>query len=362
MTDICSSPLYSNQTICEVMKALDDLSDAAVEAKDLALTSLDALQTDVSDGVAAMQDIDYLPGTAGIDNTFTAPDAVPPMDDFSALGPSSPTFPTAPATGTLAAVDAAPTTPAEYSLPSASTPLIDSTTIDDIYNRESERLTKVGLKAERDAVYRASRLGIGGASAALALGLKEAEEKTNLDISDVARDKAVAEGTWLREDAKTIHGLHVQNWPQKPNLDLESWKAEEGMEIEAFKAEEMAKTQGYETIVKGLAQAYDAEVKWAIGYLEAESNRYKVYLEKRKVDLAEEAERRGWSELQMKTALEEADRATAYAIEKSKFILESMRLTSDSVAKIIGQLVSSIYGAANYSLTGRGSQSVNETV
>jgi len=362
MTDICSSTLYSNQTICAVMQALDDLSESATETKDLALASLDTLQADVADGIAAMQGIDYTPGTDGIDNTFNAPGVVPVMPDFSALGPVAPTFPTAPTVGTLAAVDAAPAVPAAHTVPAATTKLIDDSTFDDIYDREAERITEVGEKRERDAVYRAASMGIGGASAALAIGLKEAEEQTNQDISGVAQDKAIAEGEFLREDVKVLHGLHIQNWPLKPGMDLESYKTEEGLEIEAFKAQEGAAMEGYASVVSGLASAFDAQVKWAVGYLDAESKRYGIYLEQKRVEIAEEAERRGWSELQMKTALEEADKATSHAIQKSQYILETMRQTSNTTAEIIGSLASAIYSAADYNLSGRGSQSVNETV
>ena len=359
---ICGSTLYANQTICAVMEALDALGVEASTTKDAALAALDALNTTVASGITAMQDIDYTAGTSGIPNAFSAPTAVPALPDFSALGPTSPTFPDAPTTGTLAAVDAAPAIPAAYVVPTATDLLIESATFDAIYTREAERLARLGVKAERDAVYRAARLGVGTVSAALSLGLKEAEEGTNLNTADVARDKATAEGTWLREDVKTLHGMHIENWPLKPRIELDSYSSEEGLEIEAFKAQELAKTQGYVNIVSGLASAFDAEVKWAIGYLNAESDRYRSYIQKYQADIAGEAERRGWSEMQMRTALEEADKATGYAIAKSQYILETLRETSQATAQIIGTLAAAIYSATDYNLSGRGSQSVTETV
>lgn len=359
---ICDSELYSNQTICAVMQALDALGAEATSTKDAALAALADLNTVVSDGITAMDAINYTPGTAGIDDTFNAPSAVPAVPDFAALGPTSPTFPDAPTTGTPAAVDAAPAIPSAYVVPDATDLLIESTTFDDIYTREAERLARLGVKAERDAVYRAARLGIGATSAALALGLKEAEEDTNLRTADVARDKATAEGTWLREDVKTLHGMHIENWPLRPRIALDSYSSEEGLEIEAFKAGELAKTQGYESIVRGLASAFDSEVKWALGYLNAESDRYRTFIQKFQADLQSEGERRGWSDLQMKTALEEADKATGYAISKSQYILETLRETSQATAQIIGTLAAAIYAATDYNLSGRGSQSVTENV
>ena len=166
----------------------------------------------------------------------------------------------------------------------------------------------------------------------------------------------------LREDVKTLHSMHIENWPLRPRIELDSYKAEESLELEEFKLGEDAKTQGYLTIVNGVAAAFDAEVKWALGYLQAESDRYRTYLDKTRVDLAAEAERRGWSDLQMRAALEEADKATAYAIQKSQFILETSRETAQTIAQIIGTLAAAIYASADYNLSGRGSQSVSESV
>ncbi len=362
MTDICASPLYSNQTICEVMGHLNDVIESADVTSDLAIAALSSLQTNVEDGITAMDAIDYVPGTAGIDDSFVAVDDVQGMPDFSSMGPTTPTLPGSPTSGTLTAVGAAPIIPDGYVVQDADDLLIDSGTFDAIFTREAERRAAVGVKAERDAMYNTSRMGIGGVTAALSIGLKAAQETTNLDVSDVAREKAIAEGGWLREDVKTLHGLHVQNWPQKPTLDLEAYKAEEGMKIEGFSAQEGANSQGYEATIKGLTAVFDSEVKMVLGALDAETARYKAFLEKKRVDIAEEAERRGWSEMQMKTALEEADRSTAYAIEKTKYILESLRMTTNTTAEIIGALASSMYSAANFNLSGSGSQSVTETV
>jgi len=346
------------------MQALDNLGAEATSTKEQALTALGALNAAVETGIGDMVAIDYTkptpetPEGAG----FVAPTNATEAPDFSALGPTSPPFPDAPTVGSLGTPGSAPTVPTAYVVPTATDLLIEAATFNAIYNRKAARLARLGVKAERDAVERAGRLGVGVVSAALTLGQKEAEEKTRLDTSDVANDQEIAEGTWLREDVKTLHGMHIQNWPLRPRLSLDSYQAEEQLTIDAFRAQETAGTAGYQAIVSGLATAYDAEVKWAIGYLQAESDRYRTEIQRFSAEVGEQNGRLEWTKYQSMTDLEAADKATKYAIEKAQYILDTSRETAQVTAQIIGTLASAIYTAADYGLSGSGSQSVSESV
>jgi hypothetical protein len=81
-----------------------------------------------------------------------------------------------------------------------------------------------------------------------------------------------------------------------------------------------------------------------------------------KTNIASEAERRGWSEMQLRDLLEQADKATGYAIEKAKAILENTYRAEEAVAQLMVGITQAAMSAADYGLSGSGSQSVSETI
>jgi len=346
MTDICASPLYSNQTICEVMRQIEDFVAKSEYAYDDAQAKLAELGT-ITEGIASgLEGIDYDPGTSGIDFNYVAPSS----PDFSALGPTAPSAPDAP-TEAAPDIPAAPTVPDGYVVPDANTPLIDTPTLNAIYNREQERLSRLGAKGERDAMYRAARLGLGGSTSALQLGLQEAEEKTRQDVSDVARDKATGEGVMLREDVKTLHDMHIRSDLEQPKLELESYRAEHGMEVDAYQA----LTSGFAAINNGLAAIYQAEVAQMVGYLGEESKRLQALIASEQVNAR-------FTDLEARSAMEEADKLTKYAIEKSMYISEITRKSQEAQSALITGYLQALVSAASVHLSGSGSQSVSETV
>jgi len=498
----------ADEVICEVIRKLDALNDLAVALKDEALQSLADLRAAGEGSIDGIQNINYAASVTLGD--YSAPDA-PDEPDYSALGPTSPSFPTAPvitdpdpvdaaptvpsgysvptavvdtapalpteytigsytvgtpptvsgyAVGTVV-VDTAPTVPAAYDVPAASGALISSTVIDDIFDRASARLARVSVKAERDASYMAAGMGLGLPSSALLLRLGKAQQETNERTSEAALEQSIQEGVWKREDVKVLHGMHIQNWPQKPELDLRSWQSKEqldvtaytaetdanirgatanasilmdgfrtvetvgidaykaetdanirgwplkpelslrtyqayqGLTLDAFKSEvdgnirnwplqpgleeqtwkdketldveqyraaNVNKTQAYSTVVDGLSKAYSTQVTWVLGYLDAEGKRYAARLDGMRTNVASEAERRGWDEMKMRNALEQADKATGYAIEKAKTILEVQRQTEEAIAQLMVGLAQGVFSAANYNLQGSGSQAVTESI
>jgi len=360
---LCGTGIYANDVLCEVITKLDAFNVLALQLKDEALAALAALEADTLSAVAGITAIDYDGSAAsGVNVSYSAPDEIPDISDFSGLGPTSPTLPAEPVVGDLAEVDTAPVVPAAYTVPAATTALISDSDIDDIFDRTAARLARIGTKEERDASYRASSMGIGMLTASLTKRLQRAEEGTNQKVSEAALEQSVQEGVWKREDVKTLHGLHIQNWPLHPRLELDTYKAEEGLEVEAYKVEQDAKTGGYRNIAAAQADVFRSEVQWALGYLGAESDRYRSFADKLRADLAGEAERRGWSEMELRSVLEQADKDTGYAIQKAQVTLETVRQSSEAVAQLMIGLTQGVFSAADYNLSGRGSQSVTESI
>lgn len=368
---LCNSGIAANDVLCEVINKLDELTALTLTQLTLANDAIADLKTAGLTEISGIGAIDYnvtTTGNTGVDMLYSAPSEQPTEPDYSALAPEDPEFPDAPVIGDLAPVDAAPDVPDAYSVPAALdgsgnvNALISESDFDDIYDRAADRLARVGVKAERDAVYRASAMGVGMVSAALTIGLASAEEETNQRISDAALEQSNQEAIWKREDTKTLHGLHLTNWPLKPQLELDSYSSEEGLEIEAYKAETGAQTRGYSDVINGLTGIYGSKVAWTTGYLGAESARFNARVDKLRADISSEAERRGWSELQLRDILEQADKATAYAIQKANIILEVNRQTGEAVAQLMVGVLQGLSSAADYSLSGSGSQRVNASV
>lgn len=290
---VCGTPFYANDVICEVINQLDQLLSLAIDQKDEAITIIRQLETDTSNKIANLSGIDYDLDTRNIPLNFTAPSVNTTEPDYSALGPTAPAIPD-------------------------SGPLLDSTTIDDIWERAATRLTRVSTKEERDASYMASSMGLGLPSSTLLKRLDAAQQETNNRTSEVALEQAIQEDTLGREDTKALLALQVQQYSA-------AWS-------------------GIQT------------------YLDAESKRFSARIDNLRANIAEESERRGWSELQTRIAIEEADKNTAYALQKAKEINDTMITTQQAVAQQMIGLTQSMFAASNYGLSGSGSQSVNTSV
>lgn len=452
---LCSTGLYANDVLCEVINNLDALNVVADGLRVDALAALDDLKATSESGVANLDAIDYEADTSSLSLTFNAPTYTPSEPDFSDGGPTAPTAPTLAAAPVLDSapsipdaytvqtqavataptipeefdipphsVGAVPVLPAAYVVPPADSMLIADEVFDDVFDRASARLARVGAKEERDAMYQAASMGLGLPSASLLVRLERAQHGINTKTSEAALEASIQEGTWKREDVKTLHGLHVQNWPLKPGLDvqlfgategastaaykaltdanLQGWnlrpqialagyQAEESLRLDAYKTETNAsvtnwsnkprldveawqskgqlESQMYQTAegaknanYSAQVQGFGTESQWALGYLQAETARYAARLDQLKVDITMEAERRGWSEMQLRDVLEQADKGTGYAISKAQAILATTQQAETAIAQLLAGLAQAVYSAANYDLGGRASQSVSETV
>lgn len=423
---LCGTGLYANDVLCEVINELDGLQTQANAFKDLAIAALGNLGTLAGGQISGIEAVDY-DGTAlsGVDldgpATWPSLDAGADSVDYSEDAPSAPTISAtieiSTASGTAPEVDAfaadtfvagthsvgtAPAVPDEYTVPDADASLISQSVLDDIFDREGEKLARVSVKQEREDVYALSAMGIGLVSSALAKRLARAQHETNLRLSQAASDQATQEGTWRREDAKTLHGLHVQNWPQKPQLELDTFRTFEGLELDVFRTregsavsaygtEQSANVQAYSTkeaqkqvafgrqieatqanndaaissyqaIAAALNQLYSNNIQWKQAQINAELTKFGRYIEQFRTEIQLEAEKRGWTELEARALLEQADKDTGYALEKARLLYQTATDTQEKIAQFYIGLTASLYSAANYNLSGSGSQSVSENV
>ncbi len=266
-------------------------------------------------------------------------------------------------------------------------------------------------------------------------------------------ESAIQEGTWTREDVKTLHGFHISNWPLKPTLEvdvykaeggllisgyqaetgatigawplhtqlaIEAWKAAEGLELDAYKTEtganiqnwslkpqldlnsydafqklalgayssetnaniqnwpektrldvsvwgtqgdldtkiynttETAKNSNYSSQVSG----YSANIQGLVGYLNAETARFASRIDDYKTGIQSEAERRGWSQLQLTDALTQADKSSQIAVEQAKAIIATTQQAEQAISQLMAGLTQAVYAAADYSLSGQGRHNV----
>lgn len=413
-TSLCGSELYANQVLCEVINNLDGLQLLAEQFRAAADAKLAELQTTALTQIGGFEDIDYAVNTSAISHAYSAPTSPgTTFPDFSSDGPEAPTFPTQPtqtewaglgatpnyptytSIGSFPAIGASPAIPAAYTVPAATTALISDASIDAIFEKESARLARESVKEERDAVYMAASMGIGLASSSLMRRLLRAQQGTNELISKAAEDQAIQEGQWKREDAKVLHELSIRNWPLKPTLDVEAWKTQSTLDMDGYRTEATVGIQAYEAEVRTLADTYrtteeikarafqvenevpanvygtltraltdkfSAEVQWTVSYKNAETTRYSALVDKFRTEIQSEGERRGWSQMHIEELLQEADKQTQYAISKAELINRISTEAAEKMAQFYVGLTASLYSAANYNLSGQGSQSVTESI
>lgn len=357
---LCGTGIYANDVLCEVIGKLDELQTNALSIKDLALAQLETLKDAATAEVAGYSNIDYTSPAAPGSYTPIVTTAEEP--DYSELKPTPPILPDTPSYGTAVTVDAAPDVPAAYIVGDADTQLITSTDFNNIYTRAKARLAKVSLKEERDAQYFASAQGIGLASASLLKRISAAQQKTNDRVSEAALQQAVEEATTLREDVKTLHQLNIENWPLQPKMEQDAWAKKEELDIAAYQAVEGSKASIYQAATSGVVNLYRAELDWVNGYINAETERFKARLENIRTDLAKEAEKRGWEELELKHGLETAEKETLFALEKAKSTLAIIKDAEQAIAQMMIGLAQGIFSAADYGLSGSGNQNVNGSV
>lgn len=187
---LCGTGIYANDVLCEVIRNLDDLMDAAQIANDNATLALQDLKEESQQEIEDLSAIDYSVDLSAVPKNYTAQTG-PQEPDYSGLTPTSPT------------------------IPDSDEALISDATITDIFNDTADRLTMVSVKEERDASYQASSMGVGMMSASLAKKLEEATENTNKRIQEVAIKQGISEGEWKREDTKAILGLQLQDFSEE---------------------------------------------------------------------------------------------------------------------------------------------------
>jgi hypothetical protein len=367
---LCNTGIFANDVLCEVIDQLDDTKTLANSLKDSAVDQLETFQAAALNQVSGYENIDY----SGPEDSITfSPEATVRVNifndsasgfepDFSGTLPSAPDIPEAPSLESAVVIEDGPAVPAAYSVGSADTTLIGEDGFDDVYNRAKAREARTSLKEERDAQYLASAQGIGMASSAILKKLDLAQQETNVKISEVTLQREAEEALALREDVKTLHELNITNWPLKPQLDQSKWSTKEELDVRAYEAYNNAISAVYGAASNGIAGIYSAQLDGIIGYINAETSRYNARLEAIKTNLAYEAEKRGWKEVELRRELENAEKQTAFALQKAQDTLGIVREAEQAIAQLMVGLTQGLYSSLDYGLTGTGNQNVNESI
>jgi hypothetical protein len=185
--------------------------------------------------------------------------------------------------------------------------------IEAAFNRANNKILKSVRGAERDALYAAASAGIGLANPTLLTALRQAGMEGRALRAEAAVAMAEKEGQWRREDRI-----------------------------------EIAKVQ---------AEIFAATAKGYADYLDAATNRYRARLEHVNQIIASEAERRQWSEMQLKVILEKEDKRIGYALEKVKAVIATLQTVNDSLAKLYAGLAQGLWSAVDLGMSGSGGYS-----
>lgn len=204
--------------------------------------------------------------------------------------------------------------PAEVVLPDREG-LLTEPQSDAIFERARARITRAFQANVRAALEQPASLGLGMSSPAILRRLAEANQKKAEGTAQVALEQAAQEGVWAREDIKTILGLELTNFKEKWTVIKERLTAEE------------------DTLKAQIAQ-YTSE-------------------------LQKEAERRGWTELEVKTLLEEASTSANVAIQWGRITLDKLMQTEEIIVKMKAAVFQAWLQYINLSMSFSASQGVS---
>lgn len=179
--------------------------------------------------------------------------------------------------------------PAEVVLP-ARAGLLSDIESDAIFERGRARITRAFQANVRAALEQPASLGLGMSSPAILRRVAEANQKKAEGTAQVALEQAAQEGVWAREDIKTILTMELTNFKEKWTVIKERLTAEE------------------DTLRSEIAQ-YTAE-------------------------LQKEAERRGWTTLEIQTLLKDAETSVNVAIQWGRITLDKLMQTEEIIVKM----------------------------
>lgn len=185
--------------------------------------------------------------------------------------------------------------------------------VEAVFNRANNKINKSVRGAERDALYAAASAGIGLANPTLLAGMRQAGMEGRALRAEAAVAMAEKEGEWRRQDR---------------------------IEIAKVQAEIFAAT----------ARGYSE-------YIDAATNRYRARLEHVNQIIASEAERRQWSEMQLKVILEKEDKRIGYSLEKVKAIIATLQTVQEAMAKLYAGMAQGIWSAVDLGMSGSGGYS-----
>lgn len=179
--------------------------------------------------------------------------------------------------------------PTEVTLP-ARAGLLDSTAWDTIFTRARSRIARATAAKYRNDINETGALGFGISSPALTAATREATQAQTDGVAMAALEQAAQESTAERDDIRLILGLEIQNFTAKWDVIRTRLAAEE----EAFRS----KIQNY------LAQ------------------------------VQREAERRGWSQMEINSILQQAKDNAESAIAWGRITLDKLMQAEEVIIRM----------------------------
>lgn len=204
--------------------------------------------------------------------------------------------------------------PTEVTLPSRAG-LLDSTAWDAIFARARSRIARATAAKYRNDINETGALGFGIPSPALTAATREATQAQTDGVAMAALEQAAQESTAERDDIRLILGLEIQNFTAKWDVIRTRLAAEE----ETFRS----KIQNY------LAQ------------------------------VQREAERRGWSQMEINSILQQAKDNVESAIAWGRLTLDKLMQAEEVIIRMKAAVFQTWLQAADLGLTFTGSQSVS---
>ncbi len=203
--------------------------------------------------------------------------------------------------------------PTEVVLP-ARAGLLSDVESDAIFERGRARITRAFQANVRAALEQPASLGLGMASPAILRRVAEANQKKAEGTAQIALEQAAQEGVWAREDIKTILTMELTNFKEKWTAIKERLTAEE------------------DTLRSEVAQ-YTSE-------------------------LQKEAERRGWTTLEVQTLLKDAETNVNVAIQWGRITLEKLMQAEEIIVKMKAAVFQAWLQSASLSMSFDASQSL----
>lgn len=295
MADLCTSPYFNAQVLCEVKTQLDAMVDRTLPMIDQATIYIDNITTDLQDYVDQLLATVYDPNTSTINLTYVPPTS-PTETDYSGDGPT--------------AVNNSIT-----DIPDADDVAIGDTQWDAIFARAEGKIGRDAIKRTWAASKAAAAKGHSQLSQTQNALLAEAQDEDSARTSELAQTSAIEQSKAAREDIIKLTELNLDNY-----------------------------TRQWESIKT---------------YVDANSSMLTARVAKYRAEIESEDTRRNFEEAEARIILEKAAKDADFAIQKVNALLNNSLDNTTKAAQLYIGLVQSMLNTLDYGLSGSAAQNVS---